>query len=136
MRISVIFVCVHTVLVGAPWPVPYLFVPRESTVEINCTARDGSYRPFWLIDLSNDTKDFPLRFADQQELFNARGVYQLPQIETPGMPTTVRLLINDTQRNNQTDIHCDQSETTGSTTTLFVLGNQYGTIITLILFND
>ena len=105
---------------------PYLFLPRESVVEINCTADDASYNPFWLIDLANDTKDFPLQFSHQEEQLNAHGVYQLPPIETPGMPTTLRLLINNTQRNNQTEIHCDQSETTGSTTVLFALGKGLG----------
>ena len=110
------------VFVDEPWPVPHLFVPRESTVEINCTAGDRSYRPFWLIDLANDTKSFSLQF-NQEEQLNAHGVYQLPKIETPGMPPTLRLLINDTLRNNQTKIQCDQSATAPeSTTILFVLG--------------
>ena len=112
----------RAVFVDEPWPVPHLFIPRESTVKINCTAGDRSYRPFWLIDLANDTKSFSLQF-NQEEQLNAHGVYQLPKIETPGMPPTLRLLINDTLRNNQTKIQCDQSATTPeSTTVLFVLG--------------
>ena len=47
-------------LVGDPWPIPHLFVPRESTVEINSTAGDGRYSPLWLIDLANDTKSSTL----------------------------------------------------------------------------
>ena len=100
---------------------PYIFVPRESTVEINCTAQDRSYSPSWFINLANDTKDFPLSFIQKDEL-NDHGVHELPRIERPGMPPTLRLLINDTSRNNQTVIICDQSATTSSTTILFVLG--------------
>ena len=108
--------------VDEPWPVPYIFAPRESTVEIECTAGERSYSPFWLIDLANDVKIFPLQFINQEEQLNAHGVYQLPQIVTPGMPPTLRLLINDTIRNNQTRIQCDRSETSESTTTLLVVG--------------
>ena len=108
--------------VDEPWPVPHIFAPRGSTVEINCTAEERSHTPFWLIDLANDVKTFPLQFINQEEQLNAHSVYQLPQIETPGMPPTVRLLINDTIQNNQTRIQCDRSETSESTTTLFVVG--------------
>ena len=109
--------------VDEPWPVPHIFAPRESTVEIKCTAGERSYTPFWSIDLANDTKRSFLQFnRNQEEQLNAHSVYQLPQIETPGMPLTLRLLINDTLRNNQTKIQCDRSETNESTTTLFVIG--------------
>ena len=37
---------------------------------------------------------------------NVHGVYELPQTEIPEMPTTLRLLINDITRNNQTVIDC------------------------------
>ena len=113
-----------TVFVDEPWPVPHIFAPRESTVEINCTAGERSYSPSWLIDLANDTKRSFLQFSNlnQKEQLNAHSVYQLPQIETPGMPPTLRLLINDTIQNNQTRIQCDRSETSESTTTLFVVG--------------
>ena len=88
---------INLVSVDEPWPVPYLFVPKESTVEIHCTARERSYSLFWLIDLANATKNFSLQFINQEEQLNAHNVYQLPQIETPGMPPTARLLINDIQ---------------------------------------
>jgi hypothetical protein len=119
------------VLVDEPWPVPYLFAPRESTVEIHCTAGERSYSPYWLIDLANDTKPSSLQFINQAEQLNAHSVYQVPQIETQGMPPTVRLLINDTARNNQTEIQCDRSATSVSTTTLFVLGKTLSLIIDL-----
>jgi hypothetical protein len=103
--------------------VPHLFAPRESTVEIHCTAGERSYSPSWLIDLANDTKSFSLQSnRNHEEQLNAHSVYQLPRIETPGMPPTVRLLINDTVRNNGTNIQCDRSATSVSTATLFVLG--------------
>ena len=111
-----------SVFVDEPWPVPHILAPRGSTVEIRCTAGERNYTPFWLIDLANDVKTFPLQFINQEEQLNAHSVYQLPQIETPGMPPTLRLLINDTVRNNQTRIQCDRSETSESTTTLFVVG--------------
>ena len=122
--------------VDKPWPVPYLFVPKESTVEINCTARERSYSPFWLIDLANDTKNFSLQFINQEEQLSAHSVYQLPLIETPGMPPTLRLynniLINDTVWNNQTKIQCNRSATSESNTTLFVVGKVFWFIITMI----
>ena len=114
-----------SVFVDEPWPVPHILAPRGSTVEIRCTAGERNYTPFWLIDLANDTKSSFLQFTDrnnQEDQINSQSVYQLPQIETPGMPPTLRLLINDTIRNNQTRIQCDRSETSESTTTLFVVG--------------
>ena len=138
--------CVYTfhlsldsVFVDEPWPVPYIFAPRESTVEIRCTAGERNYTPFWLIDLANDVKTFPLQFINQEEQLNAHSVYQLPPIVTSGMPPTLRLLINDTIRNNQTRILCDRSATSSvSTTTLFVVGkvliHHYWFIIILTLF--
>ena len=78
---------------------------------------------FWAIDLSDDMTNFALRFISTGEntTLNAHGVYELPPIETPGMPTTLRLLINDTARNNGTVINCG-SVTSARSTTMFVLG--------------
>ena len=105
-------------LVDEPWPMP-LFIPSGSTLELNCTSHE---RRSWLIDLrQNSTAGIPLSFDLIQEQLNAHGVFELPQIDAPGMPSTLRLLINDTARNNQTLIRC-QGATTFSTTTLFVLG--------------
>ena len=120
--------------VDEPWPVPHIFVPRESIVEIRCTAGERNYTPFWSIDLANDGKSSFLQFIDrnnQEGQLNSQSVYQLPQMETPGMPPTVRLMINDTVRNNQTMIQCDRSATTGSTTTLFVISKVLIIIIAL-----
>ena len=128
--------------VDEPWPVPHIFAPRESTVEINCTAGETGYTPFWSIDLANDTKESFLQFnLHQKEQLNAHNVYQLPQIETPGMPPTLRLLINDTIQNNQTRIQCDRSATSESATTLFVVGKVliyhywFIIILTLSIYN-
>ena len=111
-----------TVLVSEPWPIPYLFVPQESTTIINCTA-DGE-QTFWSIDLANDSVVTQHQFTTRRELLNAQGVYELPQIETPGMPPTLRLLINDTEVNNQTEILCNR-ENKSIHTTLFIIGKHH-----------
>ena len=59
--------------------------------------------------------------AYKEEILNAHGVYELPQIETLGMPDTLGLLINDTAVNNQAEIHCT-GETISIHTTLFTIG--------------
>ena len=87
---------------GPQWPIR-VFVSQNSSVQMNCTLTDS---PFWSIDLAEDASTVPLQFVTRGELLNAHGVYELPQIETPGMPPTLRLLINDTARNNQTEIIC------------------------------
>ena len=98
---------------------PRLLVPRNSDVEMNCTvAVDNSNTPFWAIDLANDSRDIQLQFSNRKQQLNAHGVYELPKIETPGMPSTLRLLINDTTINNQTEINCEHDAL--FTTTLVV----------------
>ena len=114
---------------------PHIFVPRESTMEIKCTAKEMDYTPFWLIDLANDIKDSSLQFTSgQKKQLNTHGVYELP--DRPEMPSTLRLLINDTARNNQTIIQCDQGTTSTSTTTLFVLSKFLYQVINYIEFID
>ena len=100
-----------------PWPVPYLFVSQSSTVQIICRTDNMNLHPFWSIDLANDSLA-PLQFSTRGEQLNNYGLYEL---ETPGMPTVLTLLINDTARNNQTVINCS-GDRTSSETTLFVLG--------------
>ena len=108
---------------------PHLLVPQGSYVEINCTAAvDNSNTPFWVIDLANDSRDIQLQFSNRKQQLNAHGVYELPRIETPGMPPTLRLLINDTIINNQTEINCEHDAL--FTTTLIVFG-KYSVIITV-----
>ena len=98
---------------------PYLLVPQTSTVLFNCTTNSDS--PLWSINLDNDSITTQLQFSTRGAELNAHGLYELPQIETPGMPPTLRLLINDTAGNNQTEIHCD-GEDESNLTTLFVYG--------------
>ena len=105
------------VLLSEPWP-QYIFVPQESVVMINCIA-DGE-QSFWSIELANDLIDTQHQFSSRQDLLNDHGVYELPQIETPGMLPILRLLINDTTGNNQTKIHCYSA--TLISTTLFTNG--------------
>ena len=106
------------VLVSEPWPV-YIFAPRGSTIIINCTA--DSEHAFWSIDLASDSVSSQHQFSSREDILNDHGVYELPQIETPGMPPTLRLIINDTTANNQTEILCTGGNKTIHTT-LFVIG--------------
>ena len=109
---TVLALPLYTVQVHEPWPMPYLFVPQTSAVLINCTANF----PVWSIDLVNDSSTVQDQFNSRSAKLNAHGLYELPQIETPGMPPTLRLLINDTARNNQTDIYCSNDGNTFTTT--------------------
>ena len=106
-------------LVHEQWPTPYILVPVGSDVEINCTAsKDTAYPPIWAIDLAADSSTAQLQFSNAKGRLNARGVYELPRIE---IPLTLRLLINDTAINNQTEINCDRGAQS-ITTILFVFG--------------
>ena len=91
--------------VPEPWPTPYLFVPRDSIVHIDCTPSE--YSVFWSITLADDPTLTQYRSTDPQ--FTDNGFYELPPVESPGMPTTLRLLINDTSRNNGTEIICSRT---------------------------
>ena len=98
---------------------PQLLIPIGSNVEINCTAAVGtSDPPFWAIDLAADLSTTRLQFTNRKGQLNAHGVYELPRIETP---LTLRLLINDTAINNQTEISCEPGAET-ITTILYVFG--------------
>ena len=99
---------------------PHILVPTGSNVGINCTATVGTADPpFWAIDLAADLSTTRLQFTNRKGQLNAHGVYELPQIETP---LTLRLLINDTTINNQTEIACDSGPGTITITILYVLG--------------
>ena len=98
---------------------PQILIPIGSNVEINCTAAvDTTDPPFWAIDLATDSTTTRLQFTNRKGQLNAHGVYELPQIETP---LTLRLLINDTAINNQTEINCEPGAET-ITTILHVFG--------------
>ena len=86
-----------------------ILVPNCSYVKINCTAAVGTAnQPFWAIDPAADSESTtPLHFATRKGQLNAHGVYELPQIETP---LTLRLLINNTAINNQTEINCEPGQ--------------------------
>ena len=119
--ISVLF---SVMLSEAPWPVPYFFVSQSSTVQIIC--KTDSMNPFWSINLANDSlRTTSLQFSTRGEQLNEHGLYEL---ETPGMPTVLTLLINDTARNNQTVIDCS-GDRTSFETTLFVLGMSHTIVI-------
>ena len=105
---------------GQPWPMPYLPVPENSTIIINCTTASAS--PLWSIDLGTDSVNAQLQFATRTDKLNANGVYELPPVEAQGLPSTIRLLINDTSMNNQTIIICDEGNEQFSQTTLYVYG--------------
>ena len=113
-------------LVPEPWPEPFLLVPLNSTVIMNCTASDaGDSTPFWAVDLGSDSKPIYFRATDSQ--FNANGLFELPP---SGEPPTLRLLINDTSLNNQTGVYCNRDEM-ALFTTLFVFGKLFTVILLL-----
>ena len=76
-------------------------------------------KPFWSIDLANDSTMTPLQFSTRGGQLNEHGLYEL---DTPEMPANLTLLVNDTSRNDQTMIDCSGE----IKVTLFVLGrSQY-----------
>ena len=107
------------VQVSEPWPVPYLFAPRDSTIRMNCTAlNDTDIRlPIWSIGVASDDGMAQLQFGSQSQELNEAGLFKIDMI--PGTPTTVGLLINNTVVNNQTVIYCNRRGAQ-TTTTLFV----------------
>ena len=99
---------------------PVLYVPQDAHVMMNCTA-DGNSPPFWSIDLANDSLIVQLQFGSREEQLNSYGFYEVPQIEILGMPLILRLLINETSRNNGTVIFCSRDKVE-LRTTLSVFG--------------
>ena len=93
---------------GPPWT-DLVYVPTDSSVQLNCTAD----RPIWLINVAGDEFDHALLFLNMRGVLNAHGVYELPVV---GM-----LLVNDTEVNNQTEIVCTGADESYQTT-LFVYG--------------
>ena len=126
-----------TVLVDEPWPGD-VFALENSTVLFNCTTPSDS--PLWSIDLASDGSNFQLQFSTGDEDLNNQGVYELPIINETGMPPTLRLLINDTAKNNGTKIFCDGGDESFETT-LYVYGESHilfptDTLYCLIYNND
>ena len=108
---------------GQSWPTPSILIPVNSTVLINCTINQ-SY-PHWLIDVPAAGIG-PKSFTDvggQLMFLNDNGLYELQQISgAEGEPSTLRLLINDTERNNQTVVKCIGGDRDILETTLFIYG--------------
>ena len=108
-------------LVDEPWLMPYLYVPQNSTVFMNCTANVSSTStPIWSIGPANSSDSSQLQFINRHDELNDLGFYNLTSITTSDM-ITLRLMINDTTRNNQTKIFCDFGMESYNTT-LFVYG--------------
>jgi hypothetical protein len=95
-----------------------ILAPSGSNVEINCIEIDTDDSPFWSINLATDSSTAHLQFTTRKDRLNNHGVYELSQIETP---LTLRLLINDTAINNQTEIICERGAQS-ITTVLHVFG--------------
>ena len=96
-----------------------LLVPQDAYVLMNCTA--GSHlSPVWSIDLANDSSSVQFQFGSRMELLNSHGFYELPKIEMSGTVIILRLLVNETTRNNETVIYC--SHNSAPYTTLSVFG--------------
>ena len=83
-----------------------MYVPRNARVFIDCIM-DNSHS-FWAINLGGDDFDIFLQFSTNygKENLNNHGVYELPPMETSGMPSALKLLINNTDINNRTIIQC------------------------------
>ena len=84
------------------WP-SFIYVPHNASVYINCTT--DSSNPFWSINLAGDNVDSFLPFFPRGEDLNNEGLYDIGVVGGT-VPPTLRLLINDTEVNNQTVIEC------------------------------
>ena len=113
-----------------PWPTPFILVPQNSSIQVNCRANrtSSSESFFWSIDLASDyPSDVRYQFSSGRARLNAYGVYDLTPSDSRSSEesTILMLLINDTTKNNGTVIRCTHSGeviTTTLTSTLFVLG--------------
>lgn len=101
------------------WP-RIVYVPHNASVYINCTT--DSSDPFWSINPAEDELDSFLQFATRGEDLNNEGLYEIEV--APGMTHTLRLLINNTEINNQTKIEC-----VGRTVTLKTVVFLYGKLM-------
>jgi hypothetical protein len=96
------------------WPT-FVYVPHNASVYINCTTDSSS--PFWSIDPAEDGLNTPLQFATRAEALNDEGLYNI----NVAAEMTLRLLINNTEVNNQTKIEC-VGETVTLGTVIFLYG--------------
>ena len=83
------------------WP-RIVYVPHNASVYINCIT--DSSDPFWSINPAEDELDSFLQFHTRGQDLNNVGLYEIEV--APGMTHTLRLLINNTEINNQTKIEC------------------------------
>jgi hypothetical protein len=96
------------------WPT-FVYVPHNASVYINCTTDSSS--PFWVVNPAEDGLDISLQFATRGEALNNEGLYDL----NVAAEMTLRLLINNTEVNNQTKIEC-VGETVHLRTVIFLYG--------------
>jgi hypothetical protein len=96
------------------WP-RFVYVPHNASVYINCITDSSS--PFWSIDPAEDGLDSFLPFTTRGEALNNEGLYNI----NVAAEMTLRLLINDTEVNNQTKIEC-VGETVVLRTVIFLYG--------------
>ena len=99
------------------WP-RFVYVPHNASVYINCTT--DSNNPFWSIDPADDELETPLQFATRGEALNNEGLYDI-EVLGGTVPPTLRLLINNTELNNQTVIEC-VGERVNLRTVIFLYG--------------
>ena len=92
---------------------------QNSEVEINCTT--DSMKPFWSVDLANDSVKTTLQFGTRKEELNNHGLFDISSLEIPAL---LKLFINDTLRNNQTALQCTGQQEVYQTI-LFVYGMLY-----------
>ena len=108
---------------GHSWPTPSVPVPVNSTVLINCTTNQS--HPHWLIDVPAPgipPKTFSV-VGGQKTFLNQNGLYELQKVSINGDPSTrLRLLINNTELNNQTVVKCIGHDRDILETTLFMYG--------------
>ena len=101
------------------WP-RFVYVPHNASVYINCTT--DSNNSFWSIDLAEDGLETPLQFATRREALNNEGVYDIEVSGGTTVPPTLRLLINNTELNNQTVIECVGEKVTHRTVIFLLYG--------------
>ena len=67
----------------------------------------------------------------QEMSLNENGLYNLQKVSIEGGPITLRLLINDTERNNQTVVNCIAENQVILKTTLFIYGMSINSSVTI-----
>ena len=116
---------------GRAWPTPNVLIPVNSTVLMNCTTNLS--RPYWSIDIPADdtgARSF-VDLGGQEMSLNENGLYNLQKVSIEGGPITLRLLINDTERNNQTVVNCIAENQVILKTTLFIYGMSINSSVTI-----